>query len=162
MSNPGTRVGSVSINALSVAVPSGFILFIITLLLFQFKKTLSYFTIIVWLGLPIIGFLVATGMNAASQAMYCADTDSGKAFTGAIPSLFAVLIGLAISSISFCRIPVASVIAPLFVTDSTKPMPSLETLEDTKPMVSGFAYGFYLFFSMMFGIVLGSGSALAC
>jgi hypothetical protein len=29
-------------------------------------------------------------------------------------------------------------------------------------MVSGLAYGFYLFFSMLFGIVIGSGTAIVC
>jgi hypothetical protein len=168
MSNPGT--GSVSINALSVAVPAGCVLFIITLFLFYAKDSIPFFNIMLWTGLPIIAFLVASGMNMASQYMYCKHTDSGKAFMGAIPAIVAVLIGLAISSISFCRIPVVSIIAPFYKSESDnknssaccKPPPSLESIEAKAPMVSGLAYGFYLFFSMLFGIVIGSETAVVC
>ena len=166
MSNPGT--GSVSINAMSVAVPAGCVLFIITLFLFYAKDSIPFFNVILWAGLPIIAFLIATGMNMASQYMYCKNTDSGKAFMGAIPSMFAVFIGLGISSISFCRIPVVSIIAPFYTSDTKstsaccKPLPTLESIEANAPMVSGLAYGFYLFFSMLFGIVLGSGTAVVC
>jgi hypothetical protein len=165
MSNPDSTV---SVNALSVAVPSGIILFIITLFLFTSKDSIPYFTVILWLGIPIMGFLIASGMMMASQYMYCKHVDSGKAFMGAIPSLVAILIGLGVSSISFCRIPVASIIAPLYDTESKnavsccKPPPSLESIEAKAPMVSGLAYGFYLFFSMLFGIVIGSGTAIVC
>jgi hypothetical protein len=110
-------------------------------------------------------------MNLASQYMYCKNTDSGKAFTGAIPSLLAVLVGLAVSSFSICRIPVASVVTPFFTPDTPTtgknstccaPSPTLESIEATVPMVSGLSYGFYLFFSMLFGIVIGSGTAVVC
>jgi hypothetical protein len=166
MSNPGT--GSVSINALSVAVPAGCVLFIITLFLFYSKNSIPSFNLILWFGLPIIGFLIASGMNVASQYMYCNNTDSGKAFMGAIPAMVAIFIGLAVSSISFCRIPVVSIIAPFYTpetkdsSNSCKPLPSLESIEAKAPMVSGLAYGFYLFFSMLFGIVIGSGTAVVC
>jgi len=168
MSNPGT--GSVSINAMSVAVPAGCILFIITLFLFYSKDSIPAFNVILWAGLPIIGFLIASGMNMASQYMYCKHTDSGKAFMGAIPALIAIFIGLAISSISFCRIPVVAIIAPFYTPEPNsknsssccKPPPSLESIEAKAPMVSGLAYGFYLFFSMLFGIVIGSGTAVVC
>jgi hypothetical protein len=166
MSNPGTS--SVSISALSVAVPAGCIIFIITLFLFYAKDSIPFFNAVLWAGLPIIAFLVASGMNIASQYMYCKHTDSGKAFMGAIPSIIAVFIGLAISSISFCRIPVVSIIAPFYTSDTKnsstgcKPSPTLESIEAKASMVSGLAYGFYLFFSMLFGIVIGNGTAVVC
>lgn len=175
MSNPGST-GGVSVNTLAVAFPAGCILFIITLFLFYAKDSIPSFNTVLWVGLPIIAFLIATGMNMTSQYMFCKNTDSGKAFMGAIPALVAVLIGLGISSISFCRIPVASVIAPFYQLESNanqssnsknsssccKPPPSLESIEARAPMVSGLAYGFYLFFSMLFGIVIGSETAIVC
>ena len=166
MSNPGT--GNVSINALSVAVPAGCFLFIITLFLFYTKDSIPFFNTILWAGLPIIAFLIAAGMNMTSQYMYCKNTDSGKAFMGAIPAIIAVFIGLAISSISFCRIPVVSIVAPFYTSDTKnsstccKALPTLESIEAKAPMVSGLAYGFYLFFSMLFGIVIGNGTAVVC
>jgi hypothetical protein len=166
MSNPGT--GNVSVNAMAVAFPAGCIIFIITMFLFYAKESIPSFNIMLWVGLPVISFLIASGMNMASQYMYCKHTDSGKAFMGAIPAIVAIFIGLAISSISFCRIPVVSVIAPFYNSDSKnssnccKPPPSLESIEAKAPMVSGLAYGFYLFFSMLFGIVIGSETAVVC
>ena len=183
MSNPdtsasgtsGTRAStsapSVSINALSTAIPAGVILFIITVALFHFKESIPSFTIVLWISIPVIAFLLTAAMNLASQYMYCKDTDSGKAFMGAIPSLFAVLIGLAVSSFSICRIPVASVAIPFFTPETPTnaknstccaPSPTLESIEATAPMVTGLSYGFYLFFSMLFGIVIGSGTAVVC
>jgi len=166
MSNPG----SVSINALSVAVPAGCFMFIITLFLFYAKDSIPFFNAILWAGIPIMAFLIAAGMNMASQYMYCKHTDSGKAFMGSIPAMLATFIGLGISSISFCRIPVVSMIAPFYTSEPDpknssaccKPPPSLESIEAKAPMVSGLAYGFYLFFSMLFGIVIGSGTAVVC
>jgi len=170
MSNPGTNNGSVSINALSVAIPAGCFMFIITLFLFYAKESIPFFTIILWAGIPVMAFLIAAGMNMASQYMYCKHTDSGKAFMGSIPAMLATFIGLGISSISFCRIPVVSMIAPFYTSEPDpknssaccKPPPSLESIEAKAPMVSGLAYGFYLFFSMLFGIVIGSGTAVVC
>jgi len=170
MSNPDTPTsassGSVSINALSVAVPAAASIFVLTLILFYNKDSLPFFTAILWIGVPLIAFLVAAGMNLASQYMYCKTTQSGKAFLGAIPSILAVLVGLAISSVSYCRIPVASLAVPFYVSESKskgcEPLPSLESIEAKAPMVSGLSYGFYLFFSMLFGIVLGSGTAVVC
>jgi hypothetical protein len=171
--------GAVSINALSVAVPAGFIIFILTLFIFNIKESISYFSAVLWVGLPVVAYLIAAGMNVASQYMYCSNTDSGKAFLGAVPSLIAAWIGIGISSITFCRIPVASVFSPFFIKDSSnnqangitnsvknaaccKPPPSLESLEGSNPLLTGLSYGFYLFFSMLFGIVLGSGTAVVC
>ena len=164
MSNPG---GSVSINALSIAIPAGIVLFIITATLFHFKEVIPFFTMILWIGIPIIAFLLTTGMNLASQYMYCKSTDSGKAFLGALPSLFAVFIALSVSSFAICRIPVASIVLPFFAPEPMKnsnsfKQPTLESIESSIPMVSGLSYGFYLFFSMVFGIVIGSGTAVVC
>jgi hypothetical protein len=63
------------------------------------------------------------------------------------------------------------VMAPFFTPDTPTtgnnstccaPSPTLESIEATVPMVSGLSYGFYLFFSMLFGIVIGSGTAVVC
>lgn len=168
MSNPGT--GGVSVNTLAVAFPAGCIIFIITLFLFYGRDSIPSFNAVLWVGLPVIAFLIASGMNMTSQYMFCKNTDSGKAFMGAIPALVAVFIGLGIASIPFCRIPVASIIVPFYQSESNaknssnccKPPPSLESMEAKAPMVSGLAYGFYLFFSMLFGIVIGSETAIVC
>jgi hypothetical protein len=159
---------SVSINALSIAIPAGIILFVSVLLLFEFQRSIPYFTAVLWIGIPILAFLITAVMNLVSQYMYCHHVNSGKALLGSIPSVFAVLIGLVVSSFSICRIPVVSIVEPL-LTKKTPAKPgccpppsSLETIEADFPIVSGLSYGFYLFFSMLFGIVFGSGIAVVC
>jgi hypothetical protein len=167
MSNPGS---SVSVNALSIAVPAGIFMFVTTMILFHVKNYIpSIFTAVLWIGIPMIAFLITTFMNVSSQYMYCHQVDSGKALLGAVPSVFAALIGLIVSSFSICRIPVVSIIAPLIKKEPESgkpgccpPQPSLETIESDFPIVSGLSYGFYLFFSMLFGIVFGSGIAVVC
>jgi len=159
---------SVSINALSIAIPAAVFLFVSVLILFEFQKSIPSFTAVLWIGIPIIAFLLTAGMNLVSQYMYCHRVNSGKALLGSIPSVFAVLIGLAVSSFSICRIPVVSIVEPLLKkTPDAKPgccppPSSLETIESDFPIVSGLSYGFYLFFSMLFGIVFGSGIAVVC
>jgi chromate transport protein ChrA len=169
MSNPG---GSVSINSLSIAVPAGIIMFIITAMLFHFKDIIPSFTMVLWISIPIIAFLITSGLNLVSQYMYCRKVDSGKAFLGAIPAFLATLIALGVASFSICRIPVASIVVPFFTPETPanssknakccNVLPTLESIEASAPMVSGLAYGFYLFFSMLFGIVIGSGTAVVC
>jgi len=39
---------------------------------------------------------------------------------------------------------------------------TLETIELQAPMVKGFAYGFYLFFATVFGVLVSSGFASLC
>jgi hypothetical protein len=42
------------------------------------------------------------------------------------------------------------------------PSMTLETIEIRAPMVKGFAYGFYLFFSTVFGLLVSIGFATIC
>jgi hypothetical protein len=42
------------------------------------------------------------------------------------------------------------------------PSLSLETIELQSPMVKGFAYGFYLFFATVFGVLVSAGFASSC
>jgi hypothetical protein len=86
--------------------------------------------------------------------------------------LGAVWIALLISWIDVCRIPVASVIAPMYKDDTPRnsknsapccvPQWTLKAIEDKFPMVSGWCYGFYVFFGILFGMVTGSATGTAC
>jgi hypothetical protein len=71
------------------------------------------FPIILWVGLPITAFFVVFFVNLASQQASCRRVNVGQALWGGVPSVVTMLIGLAIASVSYCRIPVASVFAPL-------------------------------------------------
>lgn len=172
-------------DTLAIAFPAGVFLFMITLLLFQSFSKQPFFTILLWVGIPFLSFIMSVLVLMGAQTSVCDKIDAGKAFLGSIPTVVAVLIGLGISYISYCRIPVASVFAPMFVdrgidvvrsgssqnvnaVRNTKnsaccsPILTLEAIEDKFPMVTGLSYGFYIFFSSLFGLVIGAGTATAC
>jgi hypothetical protein len=183
MSNPDIKVPTV--DSLTVAFPIAILFFLITLLSFQAKESLQPFKLILWIGFPIATIIIVSIVNTIVQYINCKATNVGKAILGGLPSVGTVLLGLGISSISYCRIPVASVFAPLMIgqsVDITKnttnrninslknsnskecciPKLSLESIESKYPLIEGISYGFYLMFSVLFGMVIGTGFSTIC
>jgi hypothetical protein len=184
MSNPD-NIPVISVDVLSFAVPVGILFVLLTMYLFQIKGLFPSFYLILWIGLPLLAYIVTTGVNMITQYITCKKLNTGRAFLGALPVLGTMLLGLGIASMTVCRIPVASVIAPMVIgrpvnvtkdvstanlnslKNSTNkecctPKLTLESIEDKYPIVSGLSYGFYIMFSMLFGIVLGNGMANVC
>jgi hypothetical protein len=178
MSNPDN-----SVDGLYAAFPSAIFVFIIVISLFQVMSSHASFKWVLWIGIPLFGYLAAVGMNVASQYTACGGITFGKAALGGVPSLLAAWIGLGIASFETCRIPIATVFAPLFVgktVDVTRnesnmainsvrnskacctPKLMLEDIEANVPMVKGLGYGFYLLFAMLFGGLVGTGIAVVC
>ncbi len=183
MSNPDIKVPTT--DSLTVAFPVAILFFLITLTIFQFRESLQPFKYILWISFPIITVIIVAATNAITQYVTCKAVNMGKALLGALPSVGTVLLGLGISSISYCRIPVASVFAPLMIgqtIDVTKdkntvninslknsnpkecciPKLSLESIESKYPLVEGISYGFYILFSILFGVVIGTGMSTIC
>jgi hypothetical protein len=183
MSNPDIKVPTT--DSLTVAFPVAILFFLITLTIFQFKESLQPFKYILWISFPIITVIIVAATNAITQYITCKTVNMGKALLGSLPSVGTVLLGLGISSISYCRIPVASVFAPLMIgqtIDVTKdknttninslknsnskecciPKLSLETIESKYPLIEGISYGFYMLFSILFGVVIGTGMSTIC
>lgn len=164
--------------------PIAFLLLILTISLFQLKDNIPYFTLILWFGIPLVMYVVVFVVNIINQQISCNTINAGKALLGGIPSLVTMWIGLGIASISYCRIPVASVFTPLFVGQTVdivanqgnsninslknsnkrccSPQMTLEMVESKYPIIAGFNYGFYLMFSILFGFVFGNGIATIC
>lgn len=183
MSNPDIKIPTT--DSLIVAFPVAILFFLITLTIFQFKESLQPFKYILWISFPIITVIIVAATNAITQYISCRTVNMGKALLGSLPSVGTVLLGLGISSISYCRIPVASVFAPLMIgqtIDVTKdknttninslknsnskecciPKLSLESIENKYPLVEGISYGFYILFSILFGVVIGTGMSTIC
>jgi hypothetical protein len=152
--------------------------------LFQLRDT-QYFNVLLWVGVPLIAFILLFFTNLSSQLISCNQIDAGKALMGGIPVIGTLLLGLAVSSISYCRIPVASVVAPLFLgtsmdvvnakgntnvnsiknSNSNKccsPTVSLESIELKHPEIAELNRGFYLMFSILFGFVIGNNISTVC
>ena len=192
MSNPdatNATNSNVSGNALLSGGIGGFIIIMVIVLLFNFKDAMnpSTFKLMLWIGIPVVAYSITVILNFFTQYSTCNKLNAGNAFLGGIPSFITALIGVGISSITLCRIPVASVFVPLLIgstadivknktntninslKNSSKnskpcctPQVSLESIESKYPMVSGFSYGFYLLFSMLFGTVIGNNFATIC
>ncbi len=183
MSNPDTKTSS--IDGLFLGFPVSILFVLITILLFQLKDSIPLFKLILWIGLPVITFIITSIVNIVSQYINCNKTDIGKAMLGSLPSIGTILIGLGIASISYCRIPITSVFAPIILgktIDVTKskstmniaslkninskecciPKLTLENIENNYPIISGISYGFYIMFSILFGMTIGSGIAAIC
>jgi hypothetical protein len=183
MSNPDIKISS--IDSLSVAFPVSILFVLLTVILFQLRDSIPYFKLILWLGFPIFTFLIVAVINIVSQYISCRNTNTGKAFLGALPSLGSIILGLGIASISYCRIPITTVFTPLIIgqsvdinknnsnknTNSLKntnskecciPKLTLEFVESKYPILTGISYGFYVMFSILFGIVIGTGISTIC
>ena len=183
MSEP--EKNGVNLDSMTAGFPIAIGFLFITIGLFYFRDQLPYFQYILWIGLPFIAFLIVFCVNLVNMTSYCKKIDAGKALYGGIPATVAVLAGLGISSISYCRIPIASVFAPLFVGENTNivknggmtnlnslrnsdpkqccaPKITLEAVETKYATLVGFSYGFYMFFSILFGYVYGNSIATIC
>ena len=125
MSNPDTMSStnatssteSTSASGLYMGLAEAVILLIMIIVIFKFADN-AIRNKILWILLPILAFVIATGLNFGAQYMACGKTNGTNALKGAIASPVAVLVGLGVASVDSFRIPVASVFAPLF-TEST-------------------------------------------
>ena len=113
MSNPDSTVTS----NLSAIVTLGGLVVILIIFLFNFQEK-SYFNYLLYGGLPIIIYLLSSIINILSQQLSSKPINVGKAFLGGLPSLGTTYIALLVSYISYFRIPIASVVTPLFLDTS--------------------------------------------
>ena len=185
MANPDTTSAGPNVDSLMTGFPVAVLFFLITAVLFQFRDSFTSFNLVIWLTIPLLALVITSAVNVTSQYVNCKKTNVGKAILGALPSFVAVILGLGISSISFCRIPVTSVFAPLLIgktVDVTKnkstttinslknsnskeccvPKLTLESIENLYPLIAGISYGFYIMFSILFGTVIGTSLSSIC
>lgn len=96
---------------------SGVIMFIIIAFLFNNINSPSFY-IQLYLGVPIIAYILSIIANTISRFSACGNLDV-KILSSGIPTIIAIYIALGISYFDKCRTPVASVIAP-FLQMQTK------------------------------------------
>lgn len=188
MSNPDIKITGVkmpSLNSLYIAFPISILFVLMTITLFYLKESIPSFGLVFRLSIPLAAVVITGAANVIIQYTTCNTTDIGKALLGAIPVFVAIIIGLGISSISYCRIPIVSLFAPFFmkktvdvttnkisasvnsIKNSTSkeccvPKLNLRTLEQRFPLLEGLSYGFYMMFSILFGMVIGTGISRIC
>ena len=172
MPNPDSLTGT---NPMLLPTIAGVVMIIVSITIFQLMSTHEWLPYIIWLGLPVFAYIISVAVNFSTQLIGCNSVDSQKAFVGAFPTLGTVLLGLGVCYFDTCRIPVATVFSPLFINKTVDivnkgsavsittaqqacctPKITLESVEKDSPIVKGLSYAFYLFFSMLFGGVIGS------
>jgi hypothetical protein len=182
MSNPDTRNSAMS--DLSVATPTSIFFLLMMIALFIFKDSIPFFNLILWIVFPILGYFICVVVNIINQFVSCKKTDFTKALLGGLPSLGTIFLGIFIASIPYCRIPVASVFTPLIIGSSVDvinnsknssnslknynskecctPKMTLENIESRYPIIAGLSYGFYIMFSVLFGLTFGNSISSIC
>lgn len=174
-SDPTSSVDPISsVDSINYAIPTAVVVFFLSFMLFQWENVWSYFNVVLYLGLPLLVYLLTTIVTLLAQYSGCGTIRVGDVFLHSVPSIGFTFISLLISYFSWCRIPIASVVSPLFMDKTTDivrtpdnksccaPQITLEDMEHNAPMVKGFAYGFYLFFSTVFGLLVSIGFASMC
>jgi hypothetical protein len=162
-----------SIDSISYAIPTAICVFFIAFMIFSWEYLWPFFRVVLYLGIPALVYLLTAVVTLLAQYSGCGTVRVGDVFLYSLPSAGFSLVALLLSSFSWLRIPMASVVAPLFApppeprknTDHSsccEPSPTLETIELQSPMVKGFSYGFYLFFSTIFGVLISIGFASLC
>jgi hypothetical protein len=161
-----------SVDSMTYGIPTSIVVFLIVFMIFQWEFTMPSFRILLYVGIPALIYLITAVVTLLAQYSGCSTIRIKDVFLYSVPSAVFSYIALFISFFSFCRIPVGSVIAPLFIS-TPPPDPSnpasccaqkitLESVEKNQPMVKGFSHGFYLFFSTLFGLLVSIGFTSVC
>lgn len=171
MPNPDSTVPGVNTGAIGVL---GLFVGVIVIILFNYQY-ISFFSAILYFALPLFIYALMFVVIYISKP----GVTAGNAFISALPTVGTTYIALFISYISYLRIPIASVVAPLFVGSPpaeeqatqqggrrkqikrgggcgcSTPSYSLEEVELQYPSVKGISYAFYLFFAIYIGGISG-------
>lgn len=147
----------------------------------------NLYSLFIWVVFPILSYAITFAMNIWNQYIHCNETNLKMSALGAIPMIGTIYAALLISLIPFCRIPIISIIGPLFYNNSDAEVnnssmsnkntiksrikeysPSKMTLEEIENnsnngyIIKGIAISFYLIFGVMFGNVFGFGISSIC
>ena len=107
MSNPDTTKTGANIGGIAIL---GSFIVILVIILFNYHQS-SAFYFLLYGGLPIIIYILMFVVLYISKK----NVDVKNAFLSAVPTIGTTYLALFISYISFFRIPVASVFAPIFI-----------------------------------------------
>jgi hypothetical protein len=128
------------------------------------------FWVLLYVALPLLIYGVTVLVTVLAQYSACDQVRMGDVATTSVPSAVMAWGALLLSSFSWFRLPIASVVAPLFLTPEASAngktcctsTPSLKEAEDAEPMIRGAAHAFYLFFSTLFGVIISCGFSTMC
>jgi hypothetical protein len=115
MSNPDTTGANIG----GIVTLAGFIAMIVILIFSICDKDLIFFDFLLYGGLPMLIYVLMFIVLYISKP----NTDVKNAVLSAVPTVVTTYLALFISYISYFRIPIASVFAPLFLGSVTDIVP---------------------------------------
>jgi hypothetical protein len=175
MANPDTKNGSSYIFSIVIGILMFIIVFFIISTMDVNQLSMKIVAIFLF---SAIAYGISLLCNYLSQIYSCHEVDTTLALKGAIPSGVSVFIGSIISSISMCRIPIASLFAPLYMGSNEEPVQTnptegtvkvchitnltLEYAESKYKAMIGISWGFYTAIAMVVGMSIGGGISKNC
>jgi len=167
----------------------GVIITLCVIVIFNYY-TSPIFNVLLYGLVPLLSYGISVGINAISQSNACENGDTKKLLLSGLPTVGTTAIALFISYFDICRIPIASIVAPLLIDKSSnstssettpnivppetistmkggagsccEPSLTITYVEKTKPIIRVISYLFYLIFAMQFGITYGTSMVTAC
>lgn len=130
--------------------------------LYLFKSNVPSFQMIVWIGFPILIYILSSCLNMMGQHLTCKSINAGKGFLTALTTLVSVYLFMLLSKIQFLRLPIGSIIAPFVAPANEVCKLSLKELEEKYPIVLSIATSYYVFWGVVFGQIITSGMSAAC
>jgi hypothetical protein len=136
-----------SAQTIGVSAAMGILFFGMTMLFAWLTQTYGWSAnLLKWVGLPMIAFGIALGMNAILQYTSCQSIQLFQLLKASSTVLIAVLIALMVTMAGIVRAPIESAVPLAY-----------------KLKYAGtFAIAFYMFWAGMFGEALASGFAQVC
>jgi hypothetical protein len=152
--------------SIAYAFPTAVLVFFVTLGVFTQASSPSFW-VLLYVALPLLIYGITVLVTVLAQYSACDDVRMDTVARTSAPSAGMAWGALLLSSVSWFRLPIASVAAPLFLpTPDGKACcnatPSLHDAEHAEPMIRGMAHAFYLFFSTLFGVLVSTGFSTMC
>jgi hypothetical protein len=136
-----------SAQTIGVSAAMGIILFGLTVLFAWFSQTYGWSAnLLKWVGLPMIGFGIALGLNSILQISSCQTINILQVVKASSSVLVAIILALLVTMAGVIRSPIEAAVPLVY-----------------KLKYAGmFAVAFYMFWAGMFGEALASGFAQVC
>ena len=104
-----------SVDSISYAVPTAICSFFAVFMIFSCENVWPMFRVILYVGIPVFVYLLTAIVTLLVQYSGCGTVHIGDVFLYSLPSMGFYFVSLLVSSFSWLRIPMASVVAPMFL-----------------------------------------------
>lgn len=134
------------------------VLAVVIAALITFMGGNPYFKYMLWLGFPMIAYMLSVAASAVGQWLTCKAVNVAAIFKNSLTIVAGILISLGISSLTLPRVIVGSLLASTLAPKAA----SIEQAEAAAPIIKGFSYAYYVFWGALFGQITTANMAVVC